>query len=1481
MFNNALLMGAASAAAGVPGRYVVDYGCRFNDNDAAKLSLTFTGSPTSDRIGTFAFWFKRGHLSDAGTILSQTSPDDGAMDTIYVQLIAADTLHVSMEDGTSQVILRATKAVFRDPGAWYHLVIAIDGTQTNINCMRIYINGKEYSDWDTGSYPNKNLTSSTDLNLGSGTNPWTVGTLARYTTGTHYDGYLSQFAYIDGLQLGPESFGEFNNGVWRPIDITGLTYGNNGWLFDFADSSDLGNDISGNNNDFTSSGLATNDQVSDTPTDNFAVFTPLYRSNATFSDGNTTVVTSASTAGAAMIGFPMFSGKWHIEFTAPGNSVSGNCQVGIANYLLEYETYYTSFAGDFYLYKDGGNKASLGATDVSYGAAWTTNRIAVEFDADSGVLEFFKDGVSQGDAFTGLSDGPYWFVVDDQVGASGVEFDVVVGDDDFTDTPTTGFVGCTSNNLAEATVKDGRKYFDTILYEGNGSGKKVGQFQPIEETFSVADSAMFNSADTDYMKRTMGAGNQQKWTFATWWKPSRIGTDGSAQVIFGSGTGYLSYNEGATGPVLYMYNPQDASDGTLTWKTTREFEDCSQWLHIVWHFDTTQAATNDRSKLYINGVEETAFTRTSTPNQNGENKINKDGLNFAIGADGTPGGFPLSAYLAQTVFLNGVNEAVSSFGEVDSTTNRWIPKDVSGLTYPTTNSFLLTYASKNSLGLDTGNTSSTAATVTFVASTQDDSDQTTYTYSSQSLSTAATGRIIAVCINGFRASGGARTVSSCTIAGETGTKLVRQTSDNGDATEIWAAVVDTGTSGTISVVFSSSMANCNIGVYAIYNARILPADTVSEEGNSISEVLNVPTNGVAIGTATATNGGEDATWGGLTENYDDAAVGGGNSSGASTASTGAITVTFVPATPHVDDTMVAASFGPLDLNSFTTVNMDTTNGSNQFHDTPTRNFLTGDTSQKGSGVTVTNGGLTSTADAAGSEGIRATNLSESTVRLQSGKWYFEYYIDTIDDTQAQPNLLPFIWEEADMTDTTLSGAELGNHMVLSQHSNLEWRIEGTNFAENALFGSRLANGDVVGFAIDADTNRIFVSLNDTWATATGDPDASGAGIGYPFSSYRGTYGMVKHFAGSKATANYGQWEYFDGTTLTETAEAKGYFRFTPPEGYLALNNDNLTETDSFQTAFSWTKNRDATDPHMLFDRVRGRYDYLSSDAADPETTDTNSLQRFLKQGQLIGNADEMNTSMERFVSWDWFIETTGAGSTLETGSIDSECLVDTTSGFSVVKWTGSGANATIGHGLGVVPKFIIVKNLDSAGNNWVAYHESLTNGYHINLDTDGVATEGDRWQDTTPTTTVFSVSGSTDVNKSTDGMLAYCWAEIEGFSAMGEYTGTGNADGPVVFTGMSPSYLLIKKASGTANNWNLIDNKRIPFNDGDAPYLYADTTAAETNPGDSSQDIDLLSTGFKIRNGNNGYNKSGDTYIYVGFASNPFGGESTTPATAV
>ena len=483
VFQNNILAGASGQAAGA---FSADNSCRFNDDDAAKLYKTFSGAPTSDRIGTFAFWFKRGHISDAGTILSQTHPGSGSRDTIYVQLIAADTLHVAMETTAAQVILRATKRVFRDPTAWYHLVIAIDGTLTNSNCMRIYINGVELTDangdFDTSSYASKNLASSTDLELGSGTNPWTIGVLARYTTGTYYDGYLSQFAYIDGSQLAASSFGEFDDyAIWRPIDLSTLTFGNNGYLLDFADSSTLGNDVSGKNNDFTSSGLAANDQTSDSPTDNYPTIHPqnIHASN-TLKNGNRQVTATASGffGFIAAVGFELGeTAYWETTLTNNFRVNMGLAEGNLFDPIRLGTSVERSAATFTYAWR------ATSANTVSYGGADQSATVAATSDGDTIAIGVTSDGevklyiqnslvytYSQ-KLTTGFKYIPAWSIN----GFEDEDVTVNLGADDLTYSPPAGTAALNTSQRATPTILDGTAHFQTTLYTGNAVNRNISQ----------------------------------------------------------------------------------------------------------------------------------------------------------------------------------------------------------------------------------------------------------------------------------------------------------------------------------------------------------------------------------------------------------------------------------------------------------------------------------------------------------------------------------------------------------------------------------------------------------------------------------------------------------------------------------------------------------------------------------------------------------------------------------------------------------------------------------------------------------------------------------------------------------------------------------------------------------------------------------------------------------------------------------------------
>ncbi len=311
----------------------------------------------------------------------------------------------------------------------------------------------------------------------------------------------------------------------------------------------------------------------------------------------------------------------------------------------------------------------------------------------------------------------------------------------------------------------------------------------------------------------------------------------------------------------------------------------------------------------------------------------------------------------------------------------------------------------------------------------------------------------------------------------------------------------------------------------------------------------------------------------------------------------------------------------------------------------------------------------------------------------------------------------------------------------------------------------------------------------------------------------------------------------------------------------------------FQPDWCWFKNRSTTNGHSIFDAVRGATKNIISNSNGAESTSSNGLTAFASDGFSVGTDGDVNGNGNNIVSWNW--KANGQGSSNTDGSINTTYTsVNTTAGFSISKYVGTGSNATVGHGLGVAPKVVITKNLDTA-DNWTVYHESLgnTKGAFLNL-TNTPGTSSAYWNNTTPTSSVFSVGTEVPMNKSGDDIIAYCFAEKTGYSKFGSYVGNGNADGTFVYTGFKPAFLMVKRTD-TADTWIMYDNKRIGYNPNNY-FLQANSNAAES----SSDRFDLLSNGFKPRYDWTPINASGGTYIYMAFAEAPLVGSNNVPCTA-
>ena len=308
-----------------------------------------------------------------------------------------------------------------------------------------------------------------------------------------------------------------------------------------------------------------------------------------------------------------------------------------------------------------------------------------------------------------------------------------------------------------------------------------------------------------------------------------------------------------------------------------------------------------------------------------------------------------------------------------------------------------------------------------------------------------------------------------------------------------------------------------------------------------------------------------------------------------------------------------------------------------------------------------------------------------------------------------------------------------------------------------------------------------------------------------------------------------------------------------------------------QPDFVWLKNRDVGYQHQLYDSVRGTSaGVLYSSLSDAEDS-TYQMSSFDSDGYTMGSQmGAVNGSGENIVSWSWKANGTGASNT--DGSITSTVSANTTSGFSIVSYTGTGTQpSTVGHGLGVTPKMFIVKPRTDA-QSWCVYHESVGAGYLTYLDITSASGGSSVWNSTSPTSSVFTVNDN-QVNSSGITYIAYCFAEVKGFSKFGSYTGNGSDDGIFIYTGFKPAFVIIKSTS--INTWIMLDNKRGSYNVNQSK-LFADANSAENT--DTSNGIDFLSNGLKLRRNNSEINTSGQSYIYMAFAEEPLVGDN--PATA-
>jgi hypothetical protein len=548
-------------------------------------------------------------------------------------------------------------------------------------------------------------------------------------------------------------------------------------------------------------------------------------------------------------------------------------------------------------------------------------------------------------------------------------------------------------------------------------------------------------------------------------------------------------------------------------------------------------------------------------------------------------------------------------------------------------------------------------------------------------------------------------------------------------------------------------------------------------------------------------------------------------------------------------------------NTFTVNNISLTAGStyDSMTDVPTLTSATAANyctlnplfNPNGSIVTYSNGNL----NFSHSSGTANQMPVQGTIALPAGKFYWEYTVGATVNDQVGIATAVVVGGSADGT----AGARYINSGAFQ-----------SNYTTPASAAS-YTTGDVIGMAYDQPNGTLaFYKTNSLQGTITA---ISTTEVFFPSRSPNSSG------SGGAGSFNFGQQP----------------FTYTPPSGFVALNTFNLptptigatatttankymnialyTGTGSsqsitglgFQPDWTWIKERNAAADHGLYDAVRGVQLQLESNTTTAETTETTGLTAFGSDGFTVGALAQLNTSADTYVAWNW--KANGAGVSNTDGTITSTVSASTTAGFSIVTYTGTGADATVGHGLGVAPSMVIVKIRSAGGNDWQVYHSALGQNKILQLNlTTSVDTVTNYWYNGT-TSTVFGVNGSySGINSNGATYVAYCFAPVAGYSAFGSYTGNGSGDGPFIYTGFRPRFFMTKCTSSTGD-WHMTDTARYPTNSSTSMgYLDANTSAAEGN----FNIYDGLSNGFKIRDNGSVVNGSGATYIYMAFCESPF-----------
>jgi hypothetical protein len=963
--------------------------------------------------------------------------------------------------------------------------------------------------------------------------------------------------------------------------------------------------------------------------------------------------------------------------------------------------------------------------------------------------------------------------------------------------------------------------------------------QPADGAYLIERSLRFNSSDSGYLSRTpASAGNRKTWTWAGWVKRSRVGNADLdcffACVIAANNYVQIAFQPATDSLGLYIGN----TSGIAQSFSASVYRDLSAWYHIAIAFDSTQSTASNRLKAYVNGIEIAYSTDArASITQDTDFAINSTNGHSISSINPSSATRFFSGYLADIHFIDGQALDPTSFGEFDDN-GIWQPIAYTG-TYGT-NGFHLDFADNSS-----------AAALGYDAAGSND-----WTVNNISVGTAV--RNVALSSISFATSLGAGWESTPGLNSPPNTDVTGAFGFG--ANYNYSDVFATAGTADASVTFSSPFASGGDTVFVFqYFGNFLTCDLELDDASVLSR-----------DSITANNDN--------TSHYSTFTIPAGRTCSKILIDTAAATR--------------RANFFGLMINGVSVVTTDVNTGNDSLVDVPTNgtetdtgvggevrgNYCTWnplDTHSDGSGVyTLTNGNLEVV------NNINAYGTVPGTIFVDSGKWYWEISFN------GTPNVYDYIGIQADnATSRSFPGNFVGGYWY-RQTGDKTSNADGFGGVPYATSWST-AGTDIIGVALDADNKTLAFYKN-------------GVSLGVAFTGISST---------SKWAPAVGDYENVVSTNFILNAGQRP-FAYTAPSGFKALNTANLpapvvtkpseymdvalytgngsTQTISgfnFSPDLVWSKSRNRAYPHGLHDSVRGAYKYLRSNGTNAETdtsgdSATYTLTSFNSDGFSVGadgGAGVINNNAAgatTYVAWAW-----DAGSSTVTntdGSITSSVRANASAGFSIVSYTGNGTlGATVGHGLGVKPSMVIIKSR-SIADDWLVAHDGagvtgdtisgFPESFTLYLQSTAAKANFTNAAAALGSSSVFAIADGSEVNQSSATYVAYCFAPVAGYSSMGSYTGNGSADGPFVYTGFRPRYMLIKRTDAV-EDWAIRDTARSPYNASITDMAANQTYSDFTNTGNS---LDILSNGFKPRNTRAMYNASGGTYIYAAFSEVAF-----------